>query len=186
MLRSGARGALSYGHHTTSFVRPAMPRPELLTVAKLAPFLMEPLQAAFTVHDRLHEGDPAAFARAAPAIRAICGSGESKVSAELMAQLPALEVISIMGVGYDGVDVAAAKARGVMVAHTPDVLNDDVADLALALMLSVARRIPQADRHVRDGRWPQGNMPLATKMSGARLGIVGKFAKRREFGDCSD
>jgi lactate dehydrogenase-like 2-hydroxyacid dehydrogenase len=78
-----------------------------------------------------------------------------------------------MGVGYDGVDVAAAKARGVVVAHTPDVLNDDVADLALALMLNVARRIPQADQYVRQGKWPSGPMPLARKMSGARLGLVG-------------
>ncbi len=154
-----------------------MSRPDLLTVAKLAPFLMEPLQGAFTVHDRLHEGlmdsDTARFASVAPRIRAICGSGESKVSAALMAQLPALEIVSIMGVGYDGVDVAAAKARGVVVTHTPDVLNDDVADLALALALNVARRIPQADRHVREGHWPQAPMPLATKMSGARMGIVG-------------
>ena len=148
-------------------------KPELLTVARLAPFLMAPLHAAFTVHERLHEEDAAAFARIAPGIRAICGSGESKVSAELINQLPALEIISIMGVGYDGVDVASAKARGVMVSHTPDVLNDDVADLALALMLNVARRIPQADQHVRLGRWPAGPMPLARKMSGARLGIVG-------------
>ena len=148
-------------------------QPDLLTVAKLAPFLMQPLQAAFTVHERLHEGDAGAFARIAPQIRAICGSGESKVGAELMAQLPALEIVSIMGVGYDGVDVAAAKARGVMVAHTPDVLNDDVADLALALMLNIARRIPQADQYVRQGKWPSGPMPLARKMSGARLGIVG-------------
>ncbi len=150
-------------------------KPELLTVAKLAPFLMQPLQQSFTVHDRLHENaaESAAFAAAAPRIRAICGSGESKVSAELIARLPALEVISIMGVGYDGVDVAAAKSRGVMVGHTPDVLNDDVADLALALMLNIARRIPQAERHVRAGKWPEGPMPLARKMSGARLGIVG-------------
>jgi hydroxypyruvate reductase len=148
-------------------------KPDLLTVARLAPFLMEPLQAAFAVHERLHELDAAAFARVAPHVRAICGSGESRVGAELMAQLPALEIVSIMGVGYDGVDVAAAKARGVMVAHTPDVLNDDVADLALALMLNIARRLPQADRHVREGRWPSGPMPLARKMSGARLGIVG-------------
>lgn len=154
-----------------------MSRPELLTVAKLPPFLMEPLQAAFTVHDRMHESlldnDTSAFAKAAPRIRAICGSGESKVNAALLAQLPALEIVSIMGVGYDGVDVAACKGRGVIVTHTPNVLNDDVADLALALMLNVARRIPQADRHVREGRWPQGNMPLASKMSGARLGLVG-------------
>ena len=90
--------------------------PDLLTVARLAPFLLQPLQAAYTVHDRLHEAgahDPAAFERVAPRIRAICGSGESKVSAELIARLPALEIVSVMGVGYDGVDVAAAKARGV-------------------------------------------------------------------------
>ena len=148
-------------------------KPELLTVARLAPFLMAPLQGAFAVHERLHEEDAAAFARVAPNVRAICGSGESKVSAELIGQLPALEIISIMGVGYDGVDVAAAKARGVRVSHTPDVLNDDVADLALALMLNVARRIPQADQFVRQGHWPGGPMPLARKMSGARLGIVG-------------
>jgi len=141
-------------------------KPDLLTVAKLAPFLMEPLQGAFNVHAQL---DTAPRER----IRAICGSGESKVSAELMAQLPALEIVSIMGVGYDGVDVAAAKARGVLVTHTPDVLNDDVADLALALALNIARRIPQAERHVRAGLWPQGPMPLATKLSGARMGIVG-------------
>jgi hydroxypyruvate reductase len=149
-------------------------RPELLTVAKLAPFLMEPLQGAFTVHERLHETDPAAFERVAPRIRAICGSGESKVSAELIGRLPALEIVSIMGVGYDGVDVAAAKARGVMVTHTPDVLNDDVADLAIALALNIARRIPQAERYLREGRWAtQGPVPLATKLSGARMGIVG-------------
>ncbi len=76
--------------------------------------------------------------------------------------------------GYDKVDVAAAIARKVPVTHTPDVLNDEVADLAIGLMLSVARRIPQADRYVRDGKWEtQGNMPLARKMSGARLGIIG-------------
>jgi hydroxypyruvate reductase len=141
-------------------------KPDLLTVAKLPPFLMEPLQAAFTVHAN---ADGAPLAR----IRAVCGGGESKVGAALIAQLPALEIVSIMGVGYDGVDVAACKARNVVVAHTPDVLNDDVADLALALALNVARRIPQADRYVRDGQWPQGPMPLATKMSGARMGIVG-------------
>jgi hydroxypyruvate reductase len=141
-------------------------KPDLLTVAKLPPFLMEPLQAAFTVHAH---PDSAPLAR----IRAVCGGGESKVPAALVAQLPALEIVSIMGVGYDGVDVAACKARGVVVAHTPDVLNDDVADLALALALNIARRIPQSDRHVREGKWPQGPMPLATKMSGARMGIVG-------------
>jgi len=147
---------------------------EVLAVAKLSPLLAEPLTAAYTVHERLHETDPQAFAAVAPRIRAIAASGESKVDAALIAKLPALEIISVMGVGYDGIDVAAAKARGVVVTHTPGVLNDDVADLALALMLAVSRTIPQADRHVREGRWESsGPMPLARKMSGARLGLVG-------------
>lgn len=149
-------------------------RPHILTVAKLPPFLMEPLQAAYEVHDRLHESDPAAFAKVAPLIRAVAGGGESKVPRSLMEQLPALEMVSIMGVGYDGVDVAAALEKRIPVTHTPGVLNDEVADLAIGLMLSVARRIPLADRYVRAGRWAkEGAMPLARKVSGARLGIVG-------------
>ncbi len=145
----------------------------ILAVAKLSSLLAPRLTASFTVHDRLHELDPGALAALAPRIRGIAASGESKISAELIGQLPALEIISVMGVGYDGVDVAAAKARGVIVTHTPDVLNDDVADLAIGLMLSAARQLPAADRYVRAGQWPQGPMPLARKMSGARVGIVG-------------
>jgi len=148
-------------------------RPEVLVVAKLWAPMMEALHGAFRVHDRLHETDPAAFAAVAPRVRAIAASGESKLPREMIARMPALELISVFGVGYDGIDVAAARERGVAVTNTPEVLNDEVADLALALVLSVARRIPQADRYVRDGRWPGGPMPLARKVSGARLGIVG-------------
>ena len=145
----------------------------VLAAAKLSPLYAQQLDAAFTLHDRLQDTDPAALVRLAPQIRAVAGQGETKVSAELMDQLPALELISIMGVGYDGVDVAAAKARGVVVTHTPNVLNDDVADLAIGLMLSAARQLPAADRFVRSGAWLQVPLPLARKMSGARLGIVG-------------
>ena len=151
-----------------------MSRPHVLVVSKPPPFFLEPLKAAFVVHERLHETDPQEFSKLAPLIRGIAGGGESTVSAALMAQLPSLEMISIMGVGYDGVDVAAALKRGVVVTHTPNVLNDEVADLAIGLMLSVARRIPQADQYVRSGRWGiEGAMPLTRKVSGARLGIVG-------------
>jgi lactate dehydrogenase-like 2-hydroxyacid dehydrogenase len=152
---------------------PSTPPIDVLAVSKLSPLLLAPLQAAFTLHDRLHELDAEALAAIGPRVRAIAASGESKVSAELIAQLPALELISVMGVGYDGVDVQAAQARGVVVTHTPGVLNDDVADLAIGLMLCAARQLPAADRYVREGRWPSGPMPLARKMSGARLGLVG-------------
>lgn len=157
-----------------AFVKTSMIQPALLAVARLSPLLMPQLEAAFSVHQGLHETDPAAFAAAAPQLRAIAANGDSRVPAALIAQLPALEIISVMGVGYDGVDVAAAKARGVMVTHTPEVLNADVADLAIGLMLCASRQLPAADRWVRSGDWAaKGPMPLARKMSGARLGIVG-------------
>ena len=150
-----------------------MSRPEILVVIKLWPVYMEMLREAFVVHDRIHVEDPALFAAMAPRIRGIAANGESTVQAALIGQLPALEMISVFGVGYDGVDVAAARAKGIPVTNTPDVLTDDVADLGLALMLSIARRIPQADKFVRAGLWPKGPLPLARKVSGARLGIVG-------------
>jgi hydroxypyruvate reductase len=148
-------------------------RVEVLTAARLWPPMMEALQGAFQVHDRTHQSDPAAFAALAPRIRAVAASGESKVPRELLAQLPALEIVSVFGVGYDGIDVAAARERGIAVTHTPNVLNDEVADLAMALVLAVSRRLIEADRYARSGAWANGPMPLARKVSGARMGIVG-------------
>lgn len=147
---------------------------DVLSVTALSPLLEPQIRSTFNLHDRLHESDPAAFELVAPRIRAIAASGESKVTEELMARLPALELISVFGVGYDGINVGAAKARNVLVTHTPNVLNDDVADLALGLMLAAARQIPAADRYVKAGQWPvKGPVPLARKVSGSRLGIVG-------------
>lgn len=149
-------------------------KPAVLAVSKLMPLYMGPLSERYQVLDRLHETDPAAFAAAAPRIRAVAASGESRLPAELVGRLPALEIVAVMGVGYDGIDVAACKARGAKVTHTPDVLDDDVADLALGLMLCAARQLPAADRYVRAGEWAaKGPMPLARKMSGSRCGIVG-------------
>lgn len=151
-----------------------MSRILVLAAAKLSPLYAALLEQRFQLLDRAHEGDAAAFATVAATIRGLAANGDSRVGAELMARLPALEIIAVMGVGYDGIDVAAAKARGVRVTHTPDVLNDDVADLAIGLMLSAARQLPAADRWVRGGDWEtRGAMPLARKVSGARLGLVG-------------
>ncbi len=150
-----------------------MSKPEILTVAKLWPPYLEELQQTYVVHDRTHELDVAAFAQIAPRIKAIAGGGESQVTRALMVQLPALEMISVFGVGYDRYDVAAARERGIPITNTPDVLTDDVADMGISLMLAIARTIPQADKYVREGKWPSGSMPLARKVTGARLGIVG-------------
>lgn len=153
-------------------------RPEILVVAALMPWLMERLHRGYRVHDRAHldtasAEDKAAFEEAAPRIRAIVANGEAKVPRALLERLPAVKMISVFGVGYDGVDVKAATGRGIPVTNTPDVLTDDVADLGIALLLSIARRVPQADRFVREGQWLKGPHPLARKVTGARLGIVG-------------
>ncbi len=145
----------------------------VLAAAKLAPLYAQKLAAQFVMHDRPGDLQSAEFAKLAPSIRAVAAQGETVLRADLMDKLPALKLISVMGVGYDGIDVAAAKARGIVVTHTPNVLNDDVADLALGLMLNTSRQLCAADRYVRSNSWPGGPMPLARKMSGARVGIVG-------------
>ena len=117
---------------------------DILQASRIPPFLTEGLRARYTAHPR-ESASPEVLAR----VRAIVGGGEARIDAALMDQCPKLEVITICGVGYDGVDVQAAKARGVPVTHTPDVLNDDVADLGLALLLSVARNLPAADQFTR-------------------------------------
>ena len=148
-------------------------KPDVLAVAKLHPFYLQALQTLYTVHDRTHTEDPAAFAALAPRIVGVAGTGEALVPRSLLAQLPQAKVVSVFGVGYDGVDVDASIELGIPVTHTPDVLTDDVADLAMGLVLSVGRAIPQADQFVRAGRWPSGPIALARKVSGARMGIVG-------------
>ena len=142
--------------------------PDVYALPSLHPFYMKALQAHLNVHVDPMSKDPAGFADLALRLVGLAASGESKVPGSLMAQLPALKVVSMFGVGYDGVDVAATRERGIAVTHTPGVLSDDVADLAMLLMLDVARGLPRADQHVRNGQWPLGR-----KVSGARLGIVG-------------
>lgn len=145
----------------------------LLAVGKLPPFLAESLEAAFTLHHLDHPPLTAELAAIAPEIRGIAGTGQSSISAALIDSLPALEVISIFGVGYDRVDMAAAGLRNIAVTNTPDVLTDDVADLAIGLLVALARGVAAGDRFVRDGRWPQGPFPFTRRLGGATLGIVG-------------
>jgi lactate dehydrogenase-like 2-hydroxyacid dehydrogenase len=148
-------------------------KPTVLSVARLPDFLTAPLRERFEFFDRAHESDPQAFRDIAPRVRALVASGEARVTRELLAQMPAVEIVSVFGVGYDGVDLAALRERKVLLTNTPDVLTDDVADLALALMLAVARELIPADCYLRSGRWAEGPFRLSTKVSGARLGILG-------------
>lgn len=118
--------------------------------------------------------DPAAeLRRHGGSVTAVATAGHP-VDAGLLRQLPRLEIVASLGVGYDAIDVAEAARRGVMVTHTPDVLTDDVADVALGLLLMAVRELPQAERHLRAGQWRQAPYRLApTRLRGRKLGILG-------------
>lgn len=127
-----------------------------------------------------------AFIKAHPDTRFVAASG-GWVPAEVFQALPKLEIVSCFGVGYDGVDIAAAKAAKVPVTNTPDVLNDCVADTTMGMVLGAMRKFPQADRFVRDGSWLKGGQALTTsvhhkKMGIAGLGRIGKTIAKRAQG----
>ncbi|MGF6691305.1 hydroxypyruvate reductase [Metapseudomonas resinovorans] len=120
------------------------------------------------------QGDALAFLDAhGTAFEVVVTSARFGCSAAMLERLPNVRAICSFGVGYDAIAIEAARQRGIQVSSTPDVLNDCVADLAMGLLIDCARRISAADRFVRAGLWPAGNFPLARKVSGKRLGIVG-------------
>lgn len=135
-------------------------RPPLFVMTSLPPDMIEALEQRFTVHSGGGPEDT----------RAIVAGGASVIDAATIEALPQLEIIAVNGVGYDGIDLEAARARGIRVTTTPDVLTDDVADQAIALMLAVQRRIAVNDRMVRDGGWM---VPPGRQASGRRIGIFG-------------
>ncbi|MBP0481175.1 2-hydroxyacid dehydrogenase [Sagittula salina] len=114
-------------------------------------------------------------------VRAVAFKGHAPFGAEAMQALPNLGLIANFGVGYDAIDVTAATARSVAVTNTPDVLNDDVADLAVGMMLAQARDMVRGHLVVASGKWPEGNLPLNRKMSGGKVGIVGLGRIGREI-----
>ncbi|MDI9336356.1 MAG: 2-hydroxyacid dehydrogenase [Gammaproteobacteria bacterium] len=146
----------------------------VLAISELNVSYFQQLQHVFTVHDRIHLRDPQAWLETAKTIRGIAMRGDAKLDAELVEQLPQLEFISVFGVGYDGVDLPMVLNKNIQVAHTPNVLTDDVADLAMGLLIAMARKIPQSHQYVVQGLWDKlGAYPLATKVANRKMGIVG-------------
>jgi lactate dehydrogenase-like 2-hydroxyacid dehydrogenase len=109
----------------------------------------------------------------AQSIRAIVTRSNVEVPADLVARLPALEIIATNGVGYDLIPLALAQERGIVVTNTPDVLNAAVAELCVGTLLALLRHLPQADRFVRAGRWASAQFPLGVSLAGKHVGIVG-------------
>jgi lactate dehydrogenase-like 2-hydroxyacid dehydrogenase len=117
-------------------------------------------------------------------IRAIATEANRGADRALIMALPKLEIICVFGVGTDNVDLAAARERGIPVTNTPGILTDEVADLAIGLMLSSARQIIFADRYVRDGSWgSKGPIPLGRSVGGKTLGVLGLGGIGRAIAD---
>ena len=148
--------------------------PTVLLLSPVRPSVLEGLQASYTVHPFYEEADPAGWLAAhAGGIDAIVTAGHYGVPPSVLSALPALRIIAINGVGFDKVDLETARSRGIRVTNTPDVLTEDVADLAVGLTIALLRRLPQADQYVRAGSWAKGDLPLSRKVSGKRFGIMG-------------
>ncbi|WP_349962560.1 2-hydroxyacid dehydrogenase [Rhizobium sp. ZPR3] len=161
-------------------------KPDILLIKPLMKPIEDALDARYTVHRLCDTGQVDSLQQAMPAIRAVVTGGGRGLSNEWIEKLPALGVIAINGVGTDKVNLPFARDRGIHVTTTPGVLTDDVADMGLALLLAVLRRIPQGDSFVKDGLWPGKGFPLGRSPKGKRVGILGlgligrAFARRAE------
>ena len=147
---------------------------DILVTAPLPPFLYDPLRAGYRCHDyHLASDKPGLLASIGGSIRGLVQGGGTVTPATLLDALPKLELISVFGVGYDGVPVDHCRSRGIKVTNTPDVLTDDVADVAVALILMTGRGFVRLNRFVQAGEWQQRGPELTTKLSGKRVGILG-------------
>ncbi|HEX3862371.1 MAG TPA: 2-hydroxyacid dehydrogenase [Stellaceae bacterium] len=148
--------------------------PEIVIVGPMYPATQARLEAEFTAHRLWEATDQTALLRqVSERVRGIAVYALHGCAATIIEALPRLEIIACMGIGVDRIDLACAAARGVRVTNTPDVVTDDTADIAMALMLAVERRIAAGDRFVRRGDWQHGELPFGRALRGRRLGIVG-------------
>ena len=150
---------------------------DVLQLVPLRPEVQKDLEARYRLHGK------ADFDKVADVIRGCVTNGHSGPPPEMIDRMPKLEIIASASVGYDGIPVEYARSKGIPVCNTPDVLNDDVADLAIALMIMTVRKLVVTDRYVRSGGWAKyGEHPLANRASGKRVGILGMGRIGKEVG----
>jgi lactate dehydrogenase-like 2-hydroxyacid dehydrogenase len=146
----------------------------VLSMGEMMPEHERQLEERFEVHRSTARPIPEILAEHGSRIRGVATRGREPTDAALIAALPRLEIVSNFGVGYDSIDIAAAKARGVVVTYTPQVLDDEVADFTVGLLLATIRRLPQADRYLRAGRWrEEGPFPLTDTLRDRTVGMLG-------------
>lgn len=165
-------------HKATETPLQAMKQQILQLNPILIPRVNEHLANTYTVHKLFEMENPQAWLHTHGAqIQAVITGGHTGISRNMLAQLPALKVVAINGVGTDAVDLAYCRERKLAVTATLGALTEDVADLAIGLLLSACRNIATVDRFVREDQWPQfpqpSAIPLARRFSGMHVGIVG-------------
>ena len=162
-------------------------KPDVLLIGNKKPVMMAGLDGKVTLHCLIDAKDKDAFLKSvADRVRAIVVAyTNERIDGAFMQRFPKLEQISSFGVGYDHIDAKWAGEHGIVVTHTPDVLNEEVADTALGLLLCTLREFPQADRYLRAGKWPGGHYPLSKATLRNRtvgmvgMGRIGKAIARR-------
>lgn len=165
---------------------------DLLLIGNATPRMLDQFADGFAIHKLAEVDDLEAFVKEkGPAIEAIATNGHDGVKPELMAALTNLKVISCFGVGYDAIDATSAAEYGIVVTHTPNVLNNDVANTAIMLMLAVSRYLVRDDHWVRSGKWKsQGSAPLTRSIEEKPVGILGmgrigqKIAEKLQAFNC--
>ena len=150
-------------------------KPDIIFTGKGHAATQATLEQDFSAHKLFEAQDKEKFLRElAPRVRGLATFGPMPVNGALMDKLPKLEIIANFGVGVDAINLDDAKARRIIVTNTPDVLNECVADTAIALVLNTLRKLPQSEAYTRGGNWAaKGPYPLATSLGGKTLGILG-------------
>lgn len=166
-------------------------KPALLQIGKVSERMAARLAASFDVHRLMDEKDPECFLDDNGA-RFVAVATMAGLPPEILERLPNLKVVSSFGVGYDTIDADACAAQGIIVSHTPDVLNDEVADTAIMLWLAVSRELVPSERWARSGTWEEkGAYPLTRSVRNRTVGIVGlgriglTIAKQAEMFDAT-
>lgn len=152
-----------------------MPKLPLLVLGPLMPYLVEELGKKYEIEKLYEERDALGFLQAnAERFEAAVTSTFTGLKADMIDLLTAVKIVSSFGVGTDSLDVAYANKKGIKIANTPDVLNEDTANMAITLLLASTRDIVANDRFVREGRWAKGEAaPLALGIEGKKVGLVG-------------
>lgn len=152
-----------------------MAKPPILVLGPLMPYLIEELEKRYALEKLYEKEDALGYLQEnAHRFEAAVTSTFTGLKADMIDLLPAVKIVSSFGVGMDSLDVAYAATKGIKIANTPDVLNEDTANMAISLLLASTRDIVANDRFVREGRWARGETaPLAQGIEGKKVGLVG-------------